>query len=188
MNKKKYLSLGICALLLITASGCSTLQPKTFNELGNFSTYQLNEQSFRVSVKTSSNISYGTTQEITLVKAAQTAVEHGFTYFKIIPNDPSSHNQPPRQAVVYSPPPPMFRPYGFYSPRSTFWGSPWDDNFTQVINIEPNEVAYSISCFKNTQSAPNDAFNATLILKSLGAKYGVAENGDILKPAPQKTS
>lgn len=186
MNTKKYLISGICALLLITASGCSTLQPQTFNQLGKFSTYQLNEQTFRVSVKTSPNMSYGTTQEITLVKAAQTAIQYGFTYFKIL-NDPSSNNQPPRQAIVYTAPPPMFRPYGFYGPRSAFWNSPWDDS-TQVVNIEPNEVAYSITCYKNTQSAPNDAFNATLILKSLGAKYGMAENGDILKPEPQKIS
>lgn len=187
MNTKKFLGSGLCALLLVTVSGCSTLQPQTFNQLANFSTYQLNEQTFRVSVKTSPNMSYGTTQEITLVKAAQTAVQHGFTYFKIL-NDPSSRNQPPRQAVVYTPPPPMFRPYGFYGPRPAFfWNDPWD-NVGQVVNIEPNEVAYSITCFKNMQNAPSDAFNATLILKSLGAKYGVAENGDILKPDVKKTS
>ncbi|MBF7681852.1 hypothetical protein I2F27_00680 [Acinetobacter sp. B5B] len=187
MNIKTYLGLGFSSLLIITASGCSTFQPMTFNQLGNFSTYQLNEQTFRVSAKTSPNMSYGTTQEITLVKAAQITLQHGFTSFKIL-NDPSSTNQPPRQAIVYTAPPPVFHPYGFYGPRSAlFWNGPLDD-FTQVVNIEPNEVAYSIICYKNTQNMPNDAFNATLILKSLGAKYGVAENGDILKPDVKKTS
>lgn len=178
MPYRPSLSFGLCALLLVAVSGCSTFQPQNINQLGQFSSYPLNTQTFRVSAKTTPNISYGMTQEMTLVKAAQITIQNGFSDFKIL-NDPSSINQPPKQTVIYTPPLLGFRPHRFYSP--------WDDA-SPIISQEPNEVAYSITCYKKTQTIPTDAFNATLILKSLGAKYGVAENGDILSPQTKKTS
>lgn len=186
MNKKRiYLGGALAAVLAL--SGCTTFfTPHSFNELGQFSAYQLNQSTFRVGLRSSSNMSYGVAQEIALVKAAQTTVQNGFQYFKVL-NDPSQQNQPPRQAVVYQSAAPMFGPYGFYGPRHGYWGGPWND-FPQVITVEPNEVAYNIECFTAGQNYPKDAFDAVLILKSLGAKYGVAENGTLLAPQPIKTN
>lgn len=186
--KKNSVFIGVTLAALLTLSGCATFStPRTFNELGQFSTYQLNQSTFRVGLRSNSNMSYGVAQEIALVKAAQITVQNGFQYFKVL-NDPSQQNHPPRQAVVYPMSTgPMFRPYGFYGPRYGYWGGPWND-FPQVITVEPNEVAYNIECFKSSQNYPKDAFDAMLILKSLGLKYGVTENGTLSAPHPIKTT
>lgn len=52
-----------------------TKQTKTFDQLGQFSAYPLNAQTFRISFQADSNMSYGTAEEITLVKSAQTTVQ-----------------------------------------------------------------------------------------------------------------
>ncbi|MBF7693329.1 hypothetical protein I2F29_07950 [Acinetobacter sp. FNA3] len=174
-----------CLVLAITVSlsGCMTTfeKPRTFDQLGHFSSYPLNQSTFRVSFKTSPNMSYGTAQEITLLKAAQIAVQNGFGAFKVL-NDPSNRNQPPRQTVVYPAPPPMFGgPYGFYRPGPGFGYGPWNE-FPEVVNLDPTEVSYTIECYKEPENTPKDAFNAGLILQSLGAKYGVAPNGQVLPP------
>lgn len=181
MNKK----ILPCLVLAVAASltGCMTTfeKPRTFDQLGHFSSYPLNQHSFRVSFKTTPNMSYGTAQEITLVKAAQVTIQSGFSAFKVL-NDPSNRNQPPRQTVIYPAPPPMFvGPYGFYRPAPGFGYGPWDDS-PEVVNLDPTEVSYTIECYKQPENTPSDAFSAGVILQSLGAKYGVAPNGNVLPP------
>ncbi|PIL53216.1 hypothetical protein B4Q10_06010, partial [Acinetobacter baumannii] len=107
----KYLSLCLALGTAITLSACSTVpsKPKTFDQLGQFSAYPLNAQTFRISFQADPNMSYGAAEEITLVKSAQTTVQKGFRFFKVL-NDPSNQSQkPPRQAVVY-PSAPSFYP------------------------------------------------------------------------------
>ncbi|MEB3768317.1 CC0125/CC1285 family lipoprotein [Acinetobacter sp. MD2] len=179
--------LGLLISAPLALSACSTLstQPRSFDQLGHFSSYPLNNQTFRIGFKTERDMSYGSAQEIALVKAAQTTLQQGFRYFKVV-NDPSNHNQAPMQhRVVYPAPPPMFYPYspyrhmGFYDP---FFNSP------QVVTFsDPTEVSYTIVCFKEKQRHPDDAFDASLILKSLGAKYGLSPFGDML-PASTSTT
>jgi hypothetical protein len=49
-------------------------------------------------------------------------------------------------------------------------------------------VSYTIQCFKDQKSAPEDAFDATLILQSLGAKYGLSPTGQpLIVPAAPAT-
>ena len=38
--------------------------------------------------------------------------------------------------------------------------------------------------FKDQKSAPQEAFDASLILQSLGQKYGLSPKGDVLQPEP----
>lgn len=181
-------ALCIAFAMAMTLSACSTLpsKPRTFDQLGQFTSYPLNTHSFRIGFKTSSDMSYGTAEEITLVKAAQTTVKQGFRYFKVL-NDPSNQTQrPPRQAVVYPAPAPMFYPYGPYR-HGGFWNDPFY-NMPQVVTLDPTEVSYTIECFKDQQKIPADAFDATLILKSLGAKYGLTPFGDILLPQAPTTT
>ncbi|MFT4020690.1 MAG: hypothetical protein QM666_04140, partial [Acinetobacter sp.] len=54
----------------------------------------------------------------------------------------------------------------------------------EVVRLDPTEVSYTIQCFKDQQKMPTDAFDATLILKSIGGKYGVSPQGTILVPTP----
>ena len=177
MNK---LLLGISLSCVLGLSACSSLpsKPRTFDQLGQFSSYPLNAHSYRIGFKTNANMSYGTAEEITLVKAAQTTLKNGFRYFKVL-NDPSNRTQqPPRQAVVY--PDPMFSPYGFRHPG---FYDPWY-NMPQVVTVDPVEVSYSIECYKDQHNMPSDAFDATLILKSIGQKYGLSATGELLPPTP----
>ncbi|MHA3099081.1 CC0125/CC1285 family lipoprotein [Acinetobacter brisouii] len=165
--------------LALGLSACSALpsKPRTFDQLGQFSSYPLNNQTYRIGFKAKSDLSYGTAEEITLVKAAQTTVKNGFHYFKVL-NDPSNRTQqPPRKAVVY--PDPMFYPYSFRHPG---FYDPWY-NMPQVVTIDPVEVSYTIECYKDQKNTPSDAFDAFLILKSIGQKYGVSSTGDVLLPA-----
>ena len=86
----------------ITLSACSTVpsKPKLSISFSQFSAYPLNAQTFRISFQADPNMSYGATEEITLVKSAQTTVQK-VSAFKVL-NDPSNQSQkPPRQAVVY---------------------------------------------------------------------------------------
>ncbi len=52
----------------------------------------------------------------------------------------------------------------------------------QVVTLDPTQVSYTIQCFKDQKSAPEDAFDASLILQSLGAKYGLSPTGQPLPP------
>ncbi|HBY5620307.1 TPA: hypothetical protein MIY30_31535, partial [Klebsiella pneumoniae] len=174
----KYLSLCLALGTAITLSACSTIpsKPKTFDQLGQFSAYPLNAQTFRISFQADSNMSYGAAEEITLVKSAQTTVQKGFRFFKVL-NDPSNQSQkPPRQAVVY-PSAPSFYPYGYYRRYPGFWHDPFY-GFPQVVNIDPVQVSYTIECYRDQKQAPQDAFDATLILKSIGQKYGLSPTGE----------
>lgn len=178
--KKSYLM----AILVsaIALSSCATLpsKPISFNQLGQFESYPLNAQSYRISFKTTRNISYGHAEEITLVKAAQTSLKNGYLFFKVL-NDPSNRSQnAPRQAVVYSQP--MYTPYpyghrGRYAPMP----DPYFYNMPQVVTLDPTEVSYTIECYKDQKSAPKDAFDARLILQNLGQKYGVLPSGDLIQ-------
>lgn len=180
--KKTITGLLIATSLLLNGCAITPSKPLTFNQLGQFNSVQLNTSVYRISFQTNSNMSYGTAEEIALVKSAQTTVLNGFKFFKVL-SDPSNISQkPPRQTVVYPAPPPMYYPPGFYG-HSGFWPAPYPYySAPQVVNIEPTQVAYTIECYKDQKSAPSDAFNAVLILKSLGAKYGVSETGEILQP------
>lgn len=180
--KKSLFGLAIAAVTLF--SGCATTpsQPRTFDQLGHFSTTPLNTQTYRVSFQGGSNISFGTAEEIALLKSAQTTVLNGFQFFKVM-DDPSNRSQqPPRQAVVY--PAPMY-PYGYGYGYRRFPGyaDPFY-NMPQVVNVDPVQVSYTIQCFKDKKAAPNDAFDARLILQSLGQKYGVSSTGQVLHPQP----
>ena len=90
-------------------------------------------------------MSYGTAEEITLVKAAQTTGAKWLSLFKVL-DDPSNQNQPPRQAVVFKPMP--YYPYGYYSRHPAFWPDPFYD-VPRVVDIDPVQVSYSIQCFKD---------------------------------------
>lgn len=186
MNLIKMSVIGISMLTTVALTSCATTpsQPRTFDQLGQFSTTPLNTQTYRVSFQGHSNMNFGTAEEITLLKAAQTTVLNGFQFFKVM-DDPSNRSQqPPRQAVVY--PTPMMSPWGYgygYRRHPGFY-DPYYYDIPQVVNVEPVQVAYTIQCFKDKKSAPNDAFDARLILQSLGQKYGVSATGQVLQPQP----
>ncbi|MGE8540975.1 MAG: CC0125/CC1285 family lipoprotein [Acinetobacter sp.] len=185
----KQLLLGAALGLSLALAGCATTpsKPLTFDQLGKFESIPLNAQTFRISFRASPNMSFGTAEEITLVKAAQATVQNGFQFFKVL-DDPSNRTQqPPRQAVVYPAPSPY--PYGYGRRYPGFWPDPFYD-MPRVVTLDPTQVAYTIECFKNEKTAPKDAFDARLILQSLGAKYGLSRTGEILPapaaPAPSK--
>lgn len=175
--------IGLTMVIAIALSGCATTpsKPLTFDQLGQFSNTPLNAQSYRINFQARPNMSFGTAEEITLVKAAQTTVQNGFRYFKVL-DDPSNRNQPPRQAVVYSSP--MYYPYGYYRRYPGLWPDPFYD-MPHVVTIDPVQVSYSIECYKDQKKAPDDAFDAYLILKYLGQKYGLGPNGQVLPPVPK---
>lgn len=176
--------MGLTMVAVLALSGCVTTpsQPRTFDQLGQFSTTPLNTQTYRISFQGNSNMNYGMAEETTLLKSAQTAVLNGFQFFKVM-DDPSNRTQqPPRQAVVY---PNQMYPYGYGYGFRHFHGF-YDPfyNMPQVINVDPVQVSYTIQCFKDKKFAPNDAFDARLILQSLGQKYGVTPTGQVLQPQP----
>ncbi|HBN3906980.1 TPA: hypothetical protein L2I30_002460 [Acinetobacter baumannii] len=43
-------------------------------------------------------------------------------------------------------------------------------------------MSYTIECYRDQKQAPQDAFDATLILKSIGQKYGLSPTGELLPP------
>lgn len=168
----------LCVTLLISACATTPKQPKSFDQIGQFSTYPLNAQSYRISFKAPDYMSYATAEEMTLVKSAQTTVQQGFQFFKVTSGINQS-NTAPRQAVVY--PTPIYSPYYrhpfFYDP---FFYSP------QVVQIDPIQVVYHIEMYHENKQ-PRDAFDARLILQSLGQKYAVSVTGEILTPPTVET-
>lgn len=173
--------LGLSLIAALSLSGCAMTpsKPLTFDQLGQFSHTPLNTHTYRISFQARPPISFGTAEEITLLKAAQTTVQNGFRYFKVL-NDPSNRSQqPPRQAVIY--PPAMYSPYIYSRRYPGFWPDPFDD-MPRVVNIDPVQVSYTIECYKDQKKAPHEAFDATLILQSLGKKYGLSPTGQVLPP------
>lgn len=172
----------ICTPLLfsLALAACSTLssKPQSFNQLGQFSVYPLNSQTFRVSFQTSQAMSYAPAEEITLLKAAQTTVQNGFRYFTVLDDPSNVRHKSPRQAVIYSRP--AYYPYRYHRRYAGFWPDPFYD-IPHVVNLDPIQISYTIECFQTQQQAPN-AFDALLILQSLGAKYGLSPSGEVLPP------
>lgn len=185
MMMKHYFYAALCAATL-GFTGCATTptQPKTFDQLGQFSTTPLNQSSYRVSFTAPTRMDWGTAEEVTLVKAAQTTLKNGYQFFKVL-NDPSNRvQQAPRQAVVYAVP--NYYPYGYARRYPGYWPDPLYGS-REVVNVDPVQVAYSIELYPANQ-APKDAFDARLILQSLGAKYGLSPSGELLKPQLTSTS
>lgn len=179
--KKIMIRLGVIAVLGL--SGCASIpsKPLSFDQLGQFNTTPLNQNSYRVSFGARPNMSFGTAEEIALVKSAQITAQQGFQYFKVV-EDPSNRPQKPaRQAIVY--PTTMYAPYGYYRRSPYAWSHPFYDA-PYSVTVEPAQVSYTIQCFKEKQQ-PNDAFDARLILQSLGQKYGVGTSGNLLTPELQ---
>ena len=172
-----------CTPLLVAFAftGCATIpqQPKTFDQLGQFTAYPLNSKTYRIGFQAGPNLSYGTAEEITLLKAAQTTLKNGYRYFTVVDDPSNARNKAPRQAVIY--PTPSYYPYGYYRRHPAFWPDPFYD-MPQVVNIDPIQVSYTIECFKTQDQSP-DAFDAQMILQSLGSKYGLSPSGDVLLPA-----
>ena len=182
----KNMLLGLSMIAAISLTGCATTpsKPLTFDQLGRYSTTPLNSNTYRISFQARPNMSFGTAEEITLLKAAQTTVQNGFQFFRVL-NDPSNRTQQhPQQAIVY--PAPSFYPYGYYRRYPGFWPDPFYDR-PYTVTLDPAQVAYTIECFKANQ-APQDAFDARLILHSLGAKYGLSPSGAVLQPQPANPS
>ena len=77
--------IGLTLMTVLTLSGCATTlsKPRTFDQLGQYTTVPLNDHSYRVSFQGNSNMSFGTAEEITLLKSAQVALLNGFNYFKV---------------------------------------------------------------------------------------------------------
>lgn len=179
--KISLMSLTMLAVLVVSGCASTPSKPRTFDQLGNFSSTPLNAQTYRISFQGSSNMNFGTAEEITLLKAAQTSVLNGFHFFKVM-DDPSNRSQqPPRQAVVYSNP-----MYGYGYRRHPAFYDPFY-NVPQIVTLDPVQVSYTIQCFKDQKTAPNDAFDARLILQSLGQKYGLSSTGEVL-PVQTETS
>ncbi len=186
---------GIILTSFLLFVGCATVpkQPKTFNQLGQYQQIPLNASTYRISFRATSDLSYGNAEEIALLKSAQVTVQQGFDSFKVL-DDPSNqiNQKQPRQAVVYPdryyypfayrPYSPFgYRPYGYgYSPY--YWDDPFFD-MPYVVNVDPVEISYTIEMFKQ-EVAPGDAFDAHRILKALGAKYGLREDGTVIVPTP----
>ena len=87
--KKMIFAVAIAAALGFTGCATTPSKPLTFEQLGRYSATPLNAQSYRISFQARSNMSYGTAEEITLVKAAQTTLKNGYQYFKVL-DDPSN--------------------------------------------------------------------------------------------------
>lgn len=171
-------TLVICGALWLSACATtSSTTPKSFDQVGQFSSYPLNTHNYRISFQAPNNMSQATAEEVTLLKSAQVTVQQGYQYFKVV-NDPSSQVQPARTAVVY--PQPFYYPY-----RSVYGYSPfYDDPFfnpPRVVRIDPIQISYHIELYKAEQQ-PQDAFDARLILQHLGAKYGVSTTGQTIIP------
>lgn len=179
--KKSFIGLSMLAVFALSGCASSPSKPRTFDQLGTFSSTPLNTNTYRISFQGSSNMSFGTAEEITLLKAAQTSVLNGFSFFRVM-DDPSNRTQqPPRQAVVYSSPMYSGYGYGYGFRRHPAFYDPFY-NMPQVVTIDPVQVSYTIQSFKDKKTAPSDAFDARLILQSLGQKYGISPTGQVLVP------
>ena len=181
MLRQLGLSMLFVATLGLGACATTPKKPLTFDQLGQFAAYPLNTQSYRISFQARPHLSYATAEEIALVKAAQTTLQNGFSHFKVL-DDPSNRaQQPPRQAVVYSSP--HYAPYGFYR-RPYYWHDPFFDQ-PRIVNLDPVQVSYTIECYQSSNAQAKDAFDARLILQSLGQKYGLSPTGHVLTaPSP----
>ncbi len=184
---KKLLPASLAFALVISMTGCALgpTKPLSFNQLGQFTVYPLSHQTFRISYKALNDISFAQAQDIALVKAAQTAILNGYPYFVII-NGPTNVEDKPQKQVVYP---------NAWGPNWGWGGGPWGpyggDPFygmPQTITTGPAQIAYNIEGFKTEAEAPRRAYNATLILQSIGSQYGVTATGQVLQPQQPTSS
>lgn len=172
-------------------AGCSPSTPLSFNQLGDFSAYPLNQQTYRIAYTANDNISYSAAQNITLIKAAQTTIQNGYQYFIVLNNSNNIHRQPQKEVTYsdgfgggywgYGP--------GYWGPSGPWGPVGWNDPFygvPQVVTTGPAEIAYNIQCFPSEQTAPKNAYNASLILKTIGQKYGVSPTGQLIIQQPNQ--
>ncbi|XID74866.1 hypothetical protein ACF3NA_10220 [Alkanindiges sp. WGS2144] len=167
----------LLALLIAALAGCASIsrQPPSFASLGQFEQYQLNTAIFRIRFVGDPNMSPGVAEEIALLKAAKTALDHDYRYFYVL-----SETKTPklRRTVVY---PGSFAGSPWYGPYHSRWphyGWGWNDPFydSVVYNVDPVEISYTIKC-STTPSAQHEEFDARLIMASLGSKYYLNPDG-----------
>ncbi len=168
----RILSVSLLSLIL-SACAFAPPKPKSFNQLGKFEQYQLNQGTFRVSFSGDPDLPQARAEEIILLKAAKATVEAGYRYFHVV--EQSRPTQPRRTVVYPDYPPGFYHGYGF---RRWGYGYPWGDPFygATVYNLDPVEISYTIAC-SNTPSEQRDEFDAKLILQSLGPKYHLNPDG-----------
>lgn len=175
MKTLKLLFIGAGLSLMLGLAGCASTPAKqrNFHDLGQFSVYPMNQQTYRITFKSDRDIRFGQAEEIALLKAAQTTIQQGFRYFKVL-NDPSNLQQKPRREVIYTPPPIYYG--GYYGRRhGGFFGPYFDLQFPYYYESDPVEVSYTIECYKNDKTMPADAFDALLIFQTLGQQYGLVK-------------
>ncbi len=172
-------------------SACSTLStPRSFAELGKYDQFRLNSNIFRVTYQSRSESTAARAEEIALLKAAQVTVQNGFRYFeitdKLLPSD-----QP--NVIVASP---MFNYYGSFGYYGGYGRYPFRHGFGYGYDYPfygPNYytvpqkviVSYTINCTNTAKPDQSQQYDATIILASLGQRYGLNPDGSpALPPAP----
>lgn len=190
------------ALILIGLLSACASQPTRFSSpppLGTAEEYQLNTDVFRVSFQPGPDTTQAQADELALLHAARLTLNRGFRYFVILGQLERPRTTRVIQQPVYIstghrsdwayPGRPYFPGYGPFGGFSSFPYDGWGETIIVHESVEP--VVYTIRCSQNATIAGTDgqlatnstspalapaaaAFDAKMILNSLGPKYGMA--------------
>lgn len=150
-------------VLSILLVGCATpYQPVGMT--GGYEATQLDENVFSVSFRGNGYSSRERATNFTMLRSAETALEHGYQYFVIIDSErTTSQSTYTTPATTYG----SATAYGNTAyGRSTTYGG-------QTYNISKPRSAQTILCFK--EKPEGFAYNAAFMKKSLREKYRIPE-------------
>ncbi|AXI04232.1 CC0125/CC1285 family lipoprotein [Aquirhabdus parva] len=185
-----FMLIGSAALL----SSCATT-PSSFAELGKYDQFKLNTNIFRVTYQARNESTAARAEEIALLKAAQVTVQNGYRYFEI--TDKLLPSDQPNVIVAANP---MFNYYGSFGYYGGYGRYPFRHSigyigydyplYPQAYYGVPQKVivSYTIHCSNTAKPDENGQYDATIILTSLGPRYGLNPDGSPILPPPPSAS
>ena len=152
----KYIYLFVFAILL---SACAT--PYQENGLtGGFTETQLDVNVFKVTFRGNGYTNRERAADFALLRSAELALEHGYSYFAIVDSGQHSTNS------TYTTPSTTYSSASAYG--NTAYGSSTTSGHHTYLISKPN-ATNTIICFK--EKPQGFSYNAEFIRKSLRAKY-----------------
>jgi hypothetical protein len=152
---------------VILLAGCATpYQPKSFT--GGFSETQLSENTFRVYFRGNGYTGEERAEDFTLLRSAQLAEEHGFSYFIIVDENSAS------SLAAASTPTQSYTTASATSVGGTTYGTAQTTTVPgHTFLIRKPSKRNTIVCFREKPDIPAVVYESAFVVQSIRSKYGM---------------
>lgn len=156
----------IATTLALALSGCATTyQGNSFT--GGYSETQLDENVFKVTFRGNGFTRRERTEDFTLLRSAELALEHGYKYFVIVNGGTSVSTSTHTTPTTYNTTASVYATgnYAYGTATTTQYGG-------QTYNVSKPSTSNTIVCFKEKPQS-GMSYSAEFIYKNIREKYNI---------------